>query len=183
VWIALLIGTTDAGAAVGLLLGGVLADHASVAAVFWVMFESAAILFAAVAVFVPESSVGAPTRPNWVGGVLFTGSLVMVLLTISEGNAWSWSSPEVVSLIVASVILLIALVVFERRCTAPMVDVRRLGRRSAWSANLAAFAIVCGLFVAGVLIPRIATLPAASGYGLASPRPDQPRLEACEIIY
>lgn len=165
VWIALLIGTAGAGAAVGLLLGGVLAEHVSVAAVFWVMFGAAAVLFAAVVVFIPESNPDASTRPDWPGGLLLTGSLVTALVAISQGNTWGWGSARVVGLLVASVMLLIAFAGFERRCPAPMVDVRLLRRRSAWSANLAAFSIGFGLFIAGVLIPRIATLPTESGYG------------------
>lgn len=163
--IALLVGAAGAGAAVGLLIGGVLADQGSVAAVFWVMFGIAAVLFLTVVIFVPESTVAAATRPDWAGALLLTGSLVTVLLAISEGNSWGWSSPAVVMLMAAAVVLLITFVAFERQSPAPMVDMRLLGQQPAWSANLAAFAIGVGLFIAGVLIPRIATLPPGPGYG------------------
>ena len=41
-----------------------------------------------------------------------------------------------------------------------------MARRPAWSANLVAFAMGFTLFIAGVVVPQIAHLPAASGYGL-----------------
>jgi MFS family permease len=165
VWIGLLIAVAGAGAAVGLLLGGILADHASIAAVFWVLFGLGVVLFACVLIFVPETPAHGTTRPDWIGGLLLASALVTFLLPVSEANRWGWTSAEVLGLMALSVILLLAFVAFERRCEAPMVDMQLLSRRPAWSANLAAFAIGFAFFTAGVMIPRIATLPTASGYG------------------
>jgi MFS family permease len=166
VWIGLLIAVAGAGAAVGLLLGGILADHASIAAVFWVLVGLGVVLFACVVVFVPETPAHGTTRPDWIGGLLLAAALVTFLLPVSEANRWGWTSAEVLSLMALSVILLGAFVAFERWSAAPMVDMRLLSRRPAWSANLAAFAIGLAFFIAGVLIPRICTLPTESGYGL-----------------
>jgi MFS family permease len=165
VWIGLLIAVAGAGAAVGLLLGGILADHASIAAVFWVLFGLGVVLFACVVVFVPETPAHGTTRPDWIGGLLLAAALVTFLLPVSQANRWGWTSTEVLSLMVFSVILVFAFVAFESRSAAPMVDMRLLSRRPAWSANLAAFAIGFAFFTAGVIIPTISTLPTASGYG------------------
>jgi MFS family permease len=115
VWIGLLIATAGAGAAVGLLAGGVLAEHASVSAIFWLLFGVAAVLFAGVVVLVPETPRGASTRPDWIGSFLLVGALVSFLLAVSKANAWGWSSAKVVILIVAAVLLLIAFIAYEAR--------------------------------------------------------------------
>jgi MFS family permease len=165
-WIGLLIATAGAGSAVGLLTGGLLAEHASVAAIFWLLFGVAAVLFAGVVVLVPETPRGASTRPDWVGSVLLVGALVSFLLAVSKANAWGWGSTKVVILIVGAVILLFAFVAYERSAAAPLIDMRLLARRPAWSANLVAFAMGFALFIAGLVVPQVATLPSASGYGL-----------------
>jgi MFS family permease len=166
VWIGLLIATAGAGAAVGLLVGGVLAETASVSAIFWLLFGVAVVLFAGVILFVPESPRGTSTRPDWFGSLLLVGALVCFLLAVSKANTWDWSSAKVVILIVASVLVLIAFIAYERSAAEPLLDMHLLARRPAWSANLVAFAIGFALFIAGIVIPQIATLPLASGYGL-----------------
>jgi MFS family permease len=41
-----------------------------------------------------------------------------------------------------------------------------MARRPVWSANLAALAVGFSLFIAGVIVPQVATLPESTGYGL-----------------
>jgi Na+/melibiose symporter-like transporter len=144
----------------------VLAEHASVSAIFWLLFGVAAVLFAGVVVLVPETPRGASTRPDWIGSFLLVGALVSFLLAVSKANAWGWSSAKVVILIVAAVLLLIAFIAYERSTAAPLIDMHLLARRPAWSANLVAFAMGFALFIAGIVVPQIATLPSASDYGL-----------------
>jgi MFS family permease len=166
VWIGLLIATAGAGAAVGLLAGGLLAEHASVSAIFWVLFGIAAVLFAGVVLLVPETPRATSTRPDWIGSVLLVGALVSFLLAVSKANAWGWGSTKVVTLIVAAVVVLIAFIAYERSTAEPLLDMHLLSRRPAWSANLVAFAMGFALFIAGIVIPQIAVLPSVSGDGL-----------------
>jgi len=163
--IGLLVAASGAGAALGLLLGGVLVDHVSVAAVFWLLFAVALGLLLAVWLFVPETPVRSPSQPDWAGAALLATALFTALLAISQGNAWGWTSARIVLLLVASAVSFAAFVFAERAASAPLVDVRLVARRPAWSANVVAFAMGFALFIAGVVIPQIATLPEASGYG------------------
>ena len=165
IWIGLLIATAGAGAAVGLLLGGLLVDHGSVAAVFWFLFAFAAALILMVWRLVPETATRDTARPDWWGGLLLALGLLSLLLAISQGNRWGWSSVRVVLLVTSAAVLLAVFVVVERRAAAPLVDMRLMAQRPTWSANLAAFAMGFSLFIAGVIVPQIATLPESSGYG------------------
>lgn len=165
IWIGLLIATAGAGAAVGLLLGGLLVDHGSVAAVFWFLFAFAAALILMVWRLVPETATRDTARPDWWGGLLLALGLLSLLLAISQGNRWGWSSVRVVLLVTSAAVLLAVFVVVERRAAAPLVDMRLMAQRPTWSANLAAFAMGFSLFIAAVMVPQIATLPESSGYG------------------
>ena len=166
VWIALLVAAAGTGAAVGLLLGGVLVDAVSVAAVFWFLFAVAVGLLLAILVFVPESPVRASARPDWAGALLLATAVLAALLAVSQGNAWGWDSVRVVTLVAVSAIVFAGFVVVERTVSAPLVDMQLMARRPVWSANLVAFAMGFALFIAGVVVPQIARLPTASGYGL-----------------
>ena len=166
VWIALLVAAAGTGAAVGLLLGGVLVDAVSVAAVFWFLFAVAVGLFLGILLFVPETDVRESVRPDWAGSLLLAVALLAALLAISQGNNWGWGSARVVTLIGVSVIVFAGFVVVERSVSAPLADMRLMARRAVWSANLVAFTVGFGLFIAGVVVPQIARAPTASGYGL-----------------
>jgi MFS family permease len=163
--IGLLVAAAGAGAALGLLLGGVLVDHVSVAAVFWVLFVFAIVLLLGLWALVPETPVRDCGRPDWPGGLVLTGSLLALLLAISEGNDWGWSSGRVLTLFVVSAALSAVFVAVERRRRAPLVDMRLMARRSVWSANAVAFAMGFALFIAWLVVPQIGALPTASGYG------------------
>jgi MFS family permease len=165
VWIGLLVAAAGAGAALGLLLGGVLVHYASVAAVFWFLFALAAVLFLMVWLLVPETPVRDAARPDWRGGLVLTAGLLCLLLAISEGNSWGWNSTRVIALLAASAVLLVVFVVVERSIAAPLVDMRLMAQRSTWGANLVAFAMGFSLFIASVIVPQIAVMPESSGYG------------------
>jgi MFS family permease len=165
VLIGLLVAAAGIGGAIGLLLGGVLVETFSVDAVFWFMFAFAVGVFLAVLVLVPETPVRESVRPDWAGGLLLAAALGTGLLAISQGNAWGWGSARFVILMVVTAVVLPAFVAVERRVSAPLVDMRLMARRPAWSANVAAFAMGFALFIAGVMITQIASLPAESGYG------------------
>lgn len=165
VWIGLLVAAAGAGAALGLLLGGVLAEYVSVAAVFWFLFALAAALFGLVWLLVPETPVRDATRPDWRGGLLLTSGLLCLLLAISEGNSWGWGSARVVALVAGSFLLLAVFVAVERSVAEPLVDMRLMAQRPTWGANLVALAMGFSLFIAGVIVPQLAATPESSGYG------------------
>jgi MFS family permease len=89
-----------------------------------------------------------------------------LLLAISKGNDWGWSTARTVGLLALGIGLLVAFCLLELRTATPLVDVRRMAGRSLASANLAALAVGFSLFIAGVVIPQLASLPPATGYGL-----------------
>jgi MFS family permease len=166
VWVGFLIAGSGAGAALGLLLGGVLVDAGSVSTVFWFLFGLAALLLVAVWRLVPESPGRAPGRIDWVGSLLAAAGLLAALLAVTQANAWGWTSAPVLALFAASAALLAGFVAFERSSPAPLIDVGSLRSRPVWSAVVVAFALGFALLIAAVVIPQLAAVPASTGYGL-----------------
>jgi MFS family permease len=166
------IGTISAmfgiGGGLGLVIAGVLVDHAGVRWIFWVTVAATALAAWATWRYVPESPVRVPARIDWLGAVLLSGALLTLLLGVSEGNAWGWTSAGVVGLFCAAIVFGAAWVVWEWRTRDPIVDLRLMRRRAVWTTNLVGLTVGFALFGSFVLIPQLAQAPPAAGYGFAA---------------
>lgn len=164
--VGFLIGAGGIGGVAGLLLTGMLVDHASTGSVFWMLFGVSTLVAVAVWVWVPRSPIYSRSQIDWAGAVLLAGGLAALMLAISEGNAWGWGTRRVLALLVGAGVLIGAWVVWERAAIHPLVDLRLLARRSIWRANAAGLAAGVAYFIPFALVPLIAGYPEATGYGL-----------------
>ncbi|HWT24490.1 MAG TPA: MFS transporter, partial [Solirubrobacteraceae bacterium] len=164
--IGILVGASGAGAAIGFLLSGALVDLVSVSAIFWFLLVVALALMAAAAALVPESPVRARVPVDAAGAVVVGAALAALLLAISKGNDWGWTSGRVLGLLAGAAALLAGFVAVERRAAAPLVDLRLVARRPFAQAHVCAFGIGASFAVAVIVIPQLAALPAVTGYGL-----------------
>jgi MFS family permease len=165
--VGIVVAASNVGGAIGFLLSGLLVDHLSPEAVFWFLFAVAIVLMAAVAGLVQESPVRAPARLDIGGAAFLALGLVALLLAISKGSSWGWSSARVGGLFAAAVLLLGLFVLVEHRVRQPLVDLALFVTRPFVNANLCAFAFGFAFFLAVFVVPQIAAAPKESGYGLA----------------
>src|SRR5580704_7901796 len=137
---------SGAGAAIGVLLGGVLTQYASWR---WCLYINVPIaLFAAVAasrVF-GESRVSGTTRYDIPGALLSTAGLVSLVYGFTKAVTDGWSSTPTLTLIAVGVILLAAFVVVEAHSPSPLLPLRVVLERNRGGAYLAALLNVVGLF-------------------------------------
>ena len=164
--VGVVIGAANVGGGLGFLLSGVLVDAFSPAAIFWFLFIAGAVLALGVAALAPESPVRAQASLDLLGTALLGTGLVSLVLAVSEGVAWGWTSVEVIALFAGSAAALALFAATERRTREPIVDLHLIARRPFVSTNLCAFAFGFGFFVAVFVIPQIAASPEATGYGL-----------------
>jgi predicted MFS family arabinose efflux permease len=68
-----------------------------------------------------ETPAGAARRPDIAGALLGTGGLLALVLGVVRAQPLGFSSPEVMALLAASVLLLGAFVLVERRAAAPLL--------------------------------------------------------------
>jgi EmrB/QacA subfamily drug resistance transporter len=166
------IGTISAmfgiGGGVGLVVAGVLVDGAGVEWIFWLSALASAAAAWATWRFVPESPVRVQARIDWIGGLLLSGTLLALLLGVSEGNAWGWTSGGVLGLFAAAAVLGLAWGRWEWRATDPLVDLRLMRERAVWTTNAATFAIGFAMFGSFVLIPQLVQTPPVAGYGFGA---------------
>jgi EmrB/QacA subfamily drug resistance transporter len=163
--IGLISATFGIGGGVGLVLAGVIVDNFSYEWIFWIAFIVTVIAIVCTVLFVPESPIKVPAKIDWVGAALLSVGLASLLLGISEGPRWGWTSAGVIGLFATSLAALAAWVRFELRVPAPLVDMRMMRRRPVWATNLAALLVGFGMFGSFILIPQLVQAPPGAGYG------------------
>jgi MFS family permease len=126
------------------------------------------VVVIATLLFVPESPIKTPGRINWLGAGLLSAWLVCVLVAVSEGSGWGWTSGRFVGLLVAGLVLAVLWVRNESRAAEPLVDMRMMRIRGVWTVNAAAFLVGAGMYSSFVLIPQFVSEPSSSGYGFGA---------------
>jgi MFS family permease len=166
--IGLISATFGIGGGAGLVLSGLIVDHLSYRWIFW--FGLVVVLIATVAThfFVPESPVKSPARIDFRGAALLSVGLSALLLALSEGDRWGWTSTRTLGLFAGAVIVLIVWVRFEQRVREPLVDIALLRLRGVWTTNLTAFLIGFGMFGSFILVPQFVQTPESAGYGFGA---------------
>ncbi|MFC8045403.1 MFS transporter [Nocardia sp. NPDC057353] len=162
---ALMSATLGIGGALGLPLPGVLYEHLGWEAIFWLSAGAAALLFGAVLAVVPESAVRTRGRFDVGGAVLLSIALVALLLVISKGGAWGWTSGYTLGAAAVAVLGFAVWFPFELRVSLPMVDLRTSARRPVLLTNVAA--LLCGISMYANMLATTQelTMPASTGYG------------------
>jgi MFS family permease len=164
--IGILVGAGGAGAAIGYVLSGVLVDHVSPASIFWLLFAVAIVLLAAVPAVVPASPPRSRVPVDVAGAALVAAGLGALLLAISKGNDWGWSSARVLGLFAAAAVLLAGFVLVERRVRHPLVELAFVAQRPFAQAAVCSFTVGFVMAVAPLAVPQLVALPAVTGYGL-----------------
>ncbi|MFJ8820354.1 DHA2 family efflux MFS transporter permease subunit [Streptomyces sp. NPDC102467] len=142
------LGMISAASALGMplgpILGGWLLNHFWWGAVFVINVPMVAIGITACLLLLPETKDPAAPRVDIVSTVLTALGLGTLIYAIIEGPAKGWTDPLVLGGFVASVVLLAALVLRERRSPRPMLDLTLLAHRGFLTNTLAA---TLGMFV------------------------------------
>ena len=169
-----------AGAAMGPLVGGVLVESTGWQGLFWIDAAIAAACVPVTLAAVEESRDPHRSRSIDVAGtILIALALGPVVLALSKGNDWGWTSLATLGSLAGGVAATVLFVIVERRVAAPLVDLHLLRNRVLVGATLAIL-IVAGTINAlmyvvslyfqnpdgldmSALEAGLATLPAAAG--------------------
>jgi MFS family permease len=118
--------------------------------------------------WVPSTGSRATGRVNLLSATLLTMWLVALLLPLSTGAQWGWSSPRTVGLFFSAAVLLVTWAWVELRSTSPLVDLRMLREPAVWSTDVAAIFFGAAMFGVFAYFPRFAQTPASTGWGLGA---------------
>ena len=161
--VALLSVTTVAGVGLGYPLTGVVAEHLTFRAAFWVGAAITAVALACAAFAVPSTRSRPPVRLDVLGAVLLALGLAGLLLDLSE--LASWSRGRLVAVAVGSVVVLTWWVRHELRVAHPLVELRLVRDRSVLTADVTGLLAGLGMYVVMSLVIRLVQTPLSTGYG------------------
>jgi EmrB/QacA subfamily drug resistance transporter len=159
------------GGGLGLVLSGIFIDYLSWRWLFIVGAIGVGISLLLVYRYVPESPIKTPSKLDLPGAALLSVGLVALLLGLTEGEGWGWSSPRVLGLFVLSALTLAAWVVVERHVEDPLIDMRMFVRRPVLLTNLTALLVGFSMFGTFILVANLLETPksvAAYGFGASA---------------
>jgi predicted MFS family arabinose efflux permease len=163
--IALMSSSLGVGGAIGLPLTGLVAEQASWR---W-LFAGAAVLCAlqmlVVLRIVAESPIRSGGRFDVPGALGLGSALVCLLLAISRGTDWGWSSGRVLGLLVAAGLLFGVWGRHQLSSETPLVDLRVSARPAVLWTNVASVLIGFAMFAGFLVTTQILQAVPETGYG------------------
>jgi EmrB/QacA subfamily drug resistance transporter len=135
------------GAAVGVLLGGILTKYLGWEWIFFVNVPVGALVFALTRPIVPESRADLGHRRfDAFGAVTVTGGLALLVYAISKAPDVGWATGRTIGLLIASLVILAVFVVWELRYTAPLVPFGIFRIRTLTGANIVGLLMGAALY-------------------------------------
>ncbi|MFF0492814.1 MFS transporter [Nocardia sp. NPDC004068] len=165
---AIVSGTLGFGGGLGLVTTGLLTKgaHPDYHVVFWFTAGLSVLALVAAAVAVPATGTRHPGSVDLPGAAALGGFLVLLLLPISQGHEWGWTSAATLGCFAAAVVFGVAWVLIERRVAAPLVDLAMFTHRPVLFTNLAGMFVGFAMFLLFMGISYLAQMPRhATGYG------------------
>ncbi|HEX8760384.1 MAG TPA: MDR family MFS transporter [Pseudonocardiaceae bacterium] len=127
--------------AIGPTLGGYLVEYVDWRLIFFINVPIGILGAAAAALVLPGFPGQAGRRFDVLGFVTVAGGLFALLLALSEGQDWGWTSYRILGLITLSVLSLALFVVIELETDDPLLDIR-VFRYGAFTLSLLLIAVL-----------------------------------------
>jgi EmrB/QacA subfamily drug resistance transporter len=135
------------GAAIGVLLGGVLTEYAGWEWIFYVNAPIAFIALLLVPRVVAESRAeGLMRHFDSAGAVTVTASLMLLVFGLTQSPNVGWGSPRTIGVLIASAALMALFLWIEERSRSPLVPLSFFRKRTPAGANLIGFVLGTMIF-------------------------------------
>jgi predicted MFS family arabinose efflux permease len=107
-----------------------------------------------------------PGRFDFTGAAGLGAALVCLLLAISQGSDWGWTSPAVLGLLVAAVAVTALWWRQQMGAREPLVDLRLAKRPRVALPHLTALVVGFAFYANSLVTAQLLQAPEATGYGL-----------------
>lgn len=161
--IAALTGMISLGSA-GVVLPGLLLPALSWSWLFWIPFILTVIALLGTWLYVKESPIRSGGRLNWLNAALMMLGVTGIIIGISEGGDWGWTSGRTLGLLVGGAAVCGLWVFAELVSTNPVFNLHLMRERPVWSTNVFAFMVGAGMYGSFAVYPIYAELPTSTGF-------------------
>ncbi|MDV9191331.1 MFS transporter [Streptomyces sp. SR27] len=152
--------------ATGLLTSGSGADYRNA---FWMATGFAALALLAVVLLVPATRHKTGGRTDLLGALTLGLTLLLLLLPVSQGHEWGWTSARTLGSFAGSAVMAAVWVLTELKVREPLVDMRMFVHRPVLMANLAGVLVGFGMFANFLGVSYLVQMPEAlTGYGFGA---------------
>ena len=156
------------GFGIGIVAAGPIVDVLGFHWLFWVPMVTSALAATGALLFVPESPVHGAGRVPVLPAALLSAFLVALLVGLSQGNHWGWTSGRVLALFVAALLLAGAWAAVETRVPVPLIDMEMMRRRGVWTTNLVSGFVGFAVYASFGFLPQLLQTAPEAGYGLGA---------------
>lgn len=163
--VALMSATMGVGGALGMPIAAYLAMNADWHALFWLAAGLGVIGLVLIALIVPEDVLRFPGRLDVVGAIGLAIGLTGILLFVSRGAEWGWTSTPTLACIIGGIAVLLVWGRYQLRTKDPLLDLRVAARPAVLFTNIAAIGMGFALFASNVTFPQMLEMPVAGGSG------------------
>jgi EmrB/QacA subfamily drug resistance transporter len=148
--LGILGGIAGSGAAIGVLLGGVLTEYAGWEWIFYVNVPIGLGAIYFVRREVRESRVeGLGRHFDAAGAVSVTASLMLLVYGLTQAPSRGWASGQTIGVLIASAVLMVAFLFIEARSPSPLLPLNFFRKRTPTGANIVGLGLgtmVFGMF-------------------------------------
>jgi EmrB/QacA subfamily drug resistance transporter len=145
-----------ASGSIGVFLGGIVTTLLNWHWIFLINLPVGALVYVLCLWLIPAPGtvVGKPAlaeRLDVFGAVTVTGSVVLAVYAVINGNDAGWTSKQSVGMLSAAMVLMVLFLVIESRVHAPLVPLRLFRSRAVLIANIAAVLWAAATFAWGFM--------------------------------
>jgi MFS family permease len=166
--VALVSASLGIGSGLGLVATGAVMEHWSYKSVFWMGLIIVAVGLLAAAALVPRDPVRSAGGADPFGALLLAGWLSALLVAVSRGNDWGWTSAITLGLFGAAVVLAVLWVAVERRVRHPLVDIPMMAKPTVALTNAVGALVGFAMYGSFITLSDFTQTPSAAGYGFGA---------------
>ena len=138
------------GAAIGLVLGGLLTQYASWRWTLLINAPIAVVAALAASRFIRESKADGERRYDLPGAISVTGGLLLLVYGFTRAGSGGWGAPVTLALLAVGAALLVGFVLLERSSRAPLLPLRVVLDRNRGGSFLAS--LLVGIALMGTFL-------------------------------
>jgi len=162
--------TLAVGGVAGLVATGLLTgDGGDYRRPFWIGLGAALLSLVLAAWVLPRRESAATGRVDWWGALVLGAGLVLLLLPVSQGHIWGWTSARTLGCLAASAVVLTGWVLLQQRTKEPLGRPAMLADRRTIIPNVAGLMTGIALFASFLAVLQyVQAPPEITGYGFGA---------------
>ncbi|MEV6208509.1 MFS transporter [Kitasatospora sp. NPDC051914] len=158
--VAAISASMGVGSGLGLVATGLLLEHWSYKSIFWMGLAFGLLAVALVALRVPKDPVvDKDGGADPLGALTLAGWLSALLIAVSQGNNWGWTSNRTLGLFAVAAVVALVWILIEVKVSHPLVDMKMMSRPAVAFTNISGLLMGFGMYGSFMVISNFAQTP------------------------